>query len=197
MSAPSIAPFLPFRRVRIGDQRVQADPAFAVVGLESDRRFVPRCAQCGGRADSLPLPASGAGSEPGHPPGPPPAAGAPSVVSELQRGALGGLRLRGPLCPGHPTDGTLHRRSLPDPLSGRSGHPPRAGLEAGEGLRQGGLARGGRRDRHLGAPADGGRRDRPAQGRRVHDRGRGRRDRAGGLDGPGPPRPPWGRFSSS
>lgn len=46
MSAPSIAPFLPFRRVRILGHRVQDDPAFAVVDLGPDRRFTPRCGRC-------------------------------------------------------------------------------------------------------------------------------------------------------
>lgn len=46
MSAPSIAFYLPFRRVRIVGHRVQDDPAFAVVDLGADRRFTPRCGRC-------------------------------------------------------------------------------------------------------------------------------------------------------
>lgn len=49
MSAPSIASYLPFRRVRIQGHRVQDDPASAVVHLCADRRFTPRCGRCGER----------------------------------------------------------------------------------------------------------------------------------------------------
>lgn len=47
MSAPSIAAYLPFRRVRIQGHRVQDDPAFAIVDVGADRRYAPRCGQCG------------------------------------------------------------------------------------------------------------------------------------------------------
>ena len=47
MSAPSIAPYHPFRRVRVVSHRVQADPAAAVIELAPDRRFSPRCGRCG------------------------------------------------------------------------------------------------------------------------------------------------------
>lgn len=49
MSAPSIARLLPFRRVPIGGYRLETDPAVALVDLEPDRRYVPRCGWCGSR----------------------------------------------------------------------------------------------------------------------------------------------------
>lgn len=49
MPAPSIAPYLPFSRVRVLGHRVQADPAAAVIELAPDRRYVPRCSRCGAR----------------------------------------------------------------------------------------------------------------------------------------------------
>lgn len=53
MSASSITPFLPFRRVRVVGQRVQADPATALFELAPDRRFTPRCGRCGARAPRI------------------------------------------------------------------------------------------------------------------------------------------------
>jgi len=53
MSAPSIAPLLPFRRVRVVSQRIQADPAQAVVELAPDERFTPRCSRCRSRASGV------------------------------------------------------------------------------------------------------------------------------------------------
>lgn len=50
MSTPSIAPFYPFRRVRVVDRRVRAEPARATLELAPDRRFTPRCGRCGARA---------------------------------------------------------------------------------------------------------------------------------------------------
>lgn len=53
MSAPSIAPFFAFGRVRVVDRRVQAEPATATLELAPDRRFTPRCGSCGARASQV------------------------------------------------------------------------------------------------------------------------------------------------
>lgn len=53
MSALSIAPFLPFSRVRVVGQGVQADPAAAILKLAPDRRFTPRCGRCGSRTSRI------------------------------------------------------------------------------------------------------------------------------------------------
>lgn len=53
MSVPSIAPYLPFRRVRVFAQRVEAGSNEAVVELAPDRRFTPRCGRCGTRAPRI------------------------------------------------------------------------------------------------------------------------------------------------
>lgn len=53
MSTPSIAPYLPFRRVRVVGQRVETDRSTASLELAADRRFTPRCHRCEAGADRI------------------------------------------------------------------------------------------------------------------------------------------------
>mgnify|MGYP001813343525 FL=1 len=50
MSAPTIAPYFPFGRIKICDQIVSQDAALAKIKLEPDKRFHPICYCCGQKA---------------------------------------------------------------------------------------------------------------------------------------------------
>ena len=50
MSVPSIAPYFPFRRIKIVDQTVAPEATGAHLQMEPDRRFQPICQRCGQRA---------------------------------------------------------------------------------------------------------------------------------------------------
>ncbi len=50
MSIPSIAPYFPFRRIKIVDQTVTPEATGAHIQMEPDRRFQPICQRCGERA---------------------------------------------------------------------------------------------------------------------------------------------------
>ncbi len=50
MSIPSIAPYFPFRRIKIVDQTVTPEATGAHIQVEPDRRFQPICQRCGERA---------------------------------------------------------------------------------------------------------------------------------------------------
>ena len=50
MSIPSIAPYFPFRRIKIVDQTVTPEATGANIKVEPDRRFQPICQRCGERA---------------------------------------------------------------------------------------------------------------------------------------------------
>jgi transposase len=50
MSIPSIAPYFPFRRIKIVDQTVTPEATGAHIQVEPDRRFQPICQRCGQRA---------------------------------------------------------------------------------------------------------------------------------------------------
>lgn len=49
MSTLSIAPYFPYRRVRVASQRVRAAGPVAEIAAVPDRRFTPRCHGCGQR----------------------------------------------------------------------------------------------------------------------------------------------------
>ena len=50
MSVPTIAPYLPFRRIKIIDQTVTPEATGAHIQAEPDKRFQPICQGCGQRA---------------------------------------------------------------------------------------------------------------------------------------------------
>jgi len=50
MSAPSIAPYFPFRRIKIINQCVNAEATVSHIQLQPDQRFQPICHGCGKRA---------------------------------------------------------------------------------------------------------------------------------------------------
>jgi len=50
MSIPSIAPYFPFRRIKIVDQTVTPEATGVHIKVEPDRRFQPICQRCGERA---------------------------------------------------------------------------------------------------------------------------------------------------
>ena len=50
MSVPTIAPYFPFRRIKIVDQIVSEDPCKAQIRIQPDKRFQPICHCCGQRA---------------------------------------------------------------------------------------------------------------------------------------------------
>ena len=50
MSVPTIAPYFPFRRIKIVDQTVTPEATAAHIHTESDKRFQPICQRCGRRA---------------------------------------------------------------------------------------------------------------------------------------------------
>lgn len=47
MSVPTIAPYFPFRRIKIISQSVTADADLALIQLQPDERFIPLCHGCG------------------------------------------------------------------------------------------------------------------------------------------------------
>ena len=47
MSTLSIAPYFPYRRVRVASQAVTATGTAAVIDAVPDQRFAPRCHACG------------------------------------------------------------------------------------------------------------------------------------------------------
>ena len=53
MSVPSIAPYFPFRRIKIVDQTVTPEVTGAHIQVEPDRRFQPICQRCGQRASGV------------------------------------------------------------------------------------------------------------------------------------------------
>ena len=53
MSGLSIAPYFPFRRIKIVHQEVSADVSEANISVEPDRRFQPLCHRCGQRASGV------------------------------------------------------------------------------------------------------------------------------------------------
>jgi transposase len=52
MSELSIAPYFPFRRIKITNQRVDADAALASIQIEPQLRFKPVCHRCGQKAET-------------------------------------------------------------------------------------------------------------------------------------------------
>ena len=53
MSVPTIAPYFPFRRIKIVDQIVLEDPCEAQIRIQPDKRFQPICHCCGQRASAV------------------------------------------------------------------------------------------------------------------------------------------------
>ena len=53
MSMPTIAPYFPFRRIKIVDQIVLEDPCEAQIRIRPDKRFQPICHCCGQRATGV------------------------------------------------------------------------------------------------------------------------------------------------
>jgi transposase len=53
MSVPTIAPYFPFRRIKIVDQIVLEDPCEAQIRIQPDKRFQPICHCCGQRATGV------------------------------------------------------------------------------------------------------------------------------------------------
>ncbi len=53
MSVASIAPYFPFRRIRIVGQTVASDATGAHIQAEPDKRFQPICQQCGQKASGI------------------------------------------------------------------------------------------------------------------------------------------------
>lgn len=53
MSEPTIAPYFPFRRIKIIDQVVTADAGKAQLLMRPDKRFYPICHRCGQRATAV------------------------------------------------------------------------------------------------------------------------------------------------
>ena len=53
MSKPTIAPYFPFRRIKIINQSVTADACTAHIQMQSDKRFGPICHGCGCRATGV------------------------------------------------------------------------------------------------------------------------------------------------
>jgi len=53
MSVPSIAPYFPFRRIKIVHQRVTPSATEASIEVKPDKRFQPICQRCGKRACSI------------------------------------------------------------------------------------------------------------------------------------------------
>jgi len=53
MSAPTIAPYFPFRRIKIVDQIVLKDVSKAHIQIQPDKRFQPICHRCGHRATGV------------------------------------------------------------------------------------------------------------------------------------------------
>ena len=53
MSVPTIAPYFPFRRIKIVSQSVAADAESAQIDVEPDRRFQPVCIRCGQTASGV------------------------------------------------------------------------------------------------------------------------------------------------
>jgi len=53
MSGLSIAPYFPFRRIKIVHQEVMADVSEAHISVEPDRRYRPLCHRCGQRASGV------------------------------------------------------------------------------------------------------------------------------------------------
>ncbi|MDZ7581846.1 MAG: helix-turn-helix domain-containing protein [Deltaproteobacteria bacterium] len=53
MSVPTIAPYFPFRRIKIVDQIVLEDACEAQIRIQPDKRFQPICHCCGHRASGV------------------------------------------------------------------------------------------------------------------------------------------------
>ena len=53
MSTVSIAPYFPFRRVRVSAQSVGAEADLAMIDVVPDQRFHPICSRCGGRSSRI------------------------------------------------------------------------------------------------------------------------------------------------
>jgi len=53
MSVPTIAPYFPFRRIKIIDQVILEDACEAQIRIQPDKRFRPICHCCGQRASGL------------------------------------------------------------------------------------------------------------------------------------------------
>ena len=53
MSGLSIAPYFPFRRIKIVKQTVTSEATEALIHVNSDKRFVPICSGCGKRASGF------------------------------------------------------------------------------------------------------------------------------------------------
>lgn len=53
MSGLSIAPYFPFRRIKIVHQQVTADVSEAHINVEPNRRFRPLCHRCGQKASGV------------------------------------------------------------------------------------------------------------------------------------------------
>ncbi len=53
MSVPTIAPYFPFRRIKIIDQTVTPEATGAHIQAEPDKRFQPICQRCGQRASGI------------------------------------------------------------------------------------------------------------------------------------------------
>jgi len=53
MSVPTIAPYYPFRRIKITDQNVTPDTEGAHIQMKPDKRFIPICHECGHKATGV------------------------------------------------------------------------------------------------------------------------------------------------
>lgn len=53
MSTLSIAPYFPWRRMKVADQQVHEELRAATIRIEPDRRYRPRCHACGGPARTV------------------------------------------------------------------------------------------------------------------------------------------------
>ena len=52
MSELSIAPYFPFRRIKITNQKIDADANHATIAVEPQRRFTPVCHRCGHKSET-------------------------------------------------------------------------------------------------------------------------------------------------
>ena len=53
MSVPTIAPYFPFRRIKIIDQAVTSEAIEAHIHVEPDKRFYPICQRCGNKVSGV------------------------------------------------------------------------------------------------------------------------------------------------
>ncbi len=53
MSVPTIAPYFPFRRIKIVDQEVTDEVTKTHIHIESDKRYIPICQECGQKSTGV------------------------------------------------------------------------------------------------------------------------------------------------